>query len=59
VFLTDEESALGRIDTIPRDTPSGVDAMVLLDWERRPSVGLEVLDASKVLHDDLLAAAES
>ena len=59
MFLTDEESALGRIDTIPCDTPSGVDAMVLLDWERRSSVGLEVLDASKVLHDDLLAAAES
>jgi len=32
--------------------------MVVVDWKDRRIVGLEVLDAPKLLHDDLLAEAQ-
>jgi hypothetical protein len=32
--------------------------MVVLDWKDGRIAGLEVLDASKLLHDDLLSLAE-
>ena len=39
-------------------TPNGTDAWVVLDWKDGKIVGLEVLDASALLHADLLAQAE-
>ncbi len=45
-------------DSVPVDPPDGVHAMVVLDWKDGTTVGLEVLDASAVLHHDLFAEAE-
>lgn len=57
VYLTGEDLLPGR-DSFPCDPPEGVQAFVVLDWRDGKIVGLEVLDASKLLHADLLAEAE-
>lgn len=57
IYLTNEELAPGR-DSIPCDPPDGMQAFVVLDWKDAKIVGIEVLDASKLLHQDLLAEAE-
>lgn len=56
VYLTDDPLIPGR-DTVPCDAPGGIQAMVLMDWKDGRIVGLEVLDASKRLHADLIASA--
>jgi len=56
IYLTDEPLMPGR-DCVPCDTPDGVSAMVILDWRDGRLTGLEVLDASAVLHRDLLVEA--
>ena len=56
VSLTAEPLAPGR-DSIPCETPAGVNAMVIIDWKDGRIVGLEVLDAARLLHADLLAEA--
>jgi uncharacterized protein YuzE len=58
VYLTDEALPPGR-DSVPCDLHEGVQhAFVVMDWRDGRIVGLEVLDASKVLHRDLLDSAE-
>ncbi|MEU5852634.1 DUF2283 domain-containing protein [Saccharopolyspora shandongensis] len=57
IYLTDVELEPG-IDTIPLEAPDG-SAMVNMDWKDGKIVGLEVLDASILLHPDLLAQATS
>jgi uncharacterized protein YuzE len=58
VYLTDEVLPPGR-DSVPCDLPEGVQhALVVMDWRDGRIVGLEVLDASKVLHRDLLDSAQ-
>ena len=57
VYLTDEP-LMPPVDSVPVDPPDGVRAMVVLDWKDGKVVGLEILDASKLLHDDVLAEAE-
>jgi uncharacterized protein YuzE len=57
VYLTDEQLSPGR-DSIPCDLPENMrGSIVVMDWKDGKIVGLEVLDASKVLHADLLAQA--
>ena len=56
IYLTDEVLMPGR-DSVPCDAPDGDHAMVVLDWKDGKIVGLEVLDASARLHQDLLAQA--
>ena len=56
IYLTDEHLPPGR-DSVPCDTPEGVSAMVVMDWKDGKITGLEVLDASKLLHPDLIAQA--
>ncbi len=56
ISLTDEPLMPGR-DSIPCDTPDGVNAMVIVDWKDGRVTGIEVLDASHRLHADLLASA--
>jgi uncharacterized protein YuzE len=59
VYLTNDDLMPGR-DTVPcatPDGPPGMHAMVNLDWKDGRIVGLEVIDASKLLHADLLAEA--
>ena len=61
VYLTDEPLMPGR-DTVPCATPGGepgVEAMINLDFKDGKIVGLEVLDASRWLHADLLAEASA
>ena len=59
IYLTDATLQPGR-DSLPCDKPDGVDhAWVVMDWREGKIVGLEVLDASKLLHADLLALADS
>jgi uncharacterized protein YuzE len=57
VYLTDEPLPPGR-DSVPCEVPDGVHALVVMDWRDGRIVGLEVPDASKLLHRDLLANAE-
>lgn len=58
ISLTAAELMPGR-DSIPCGKPEDVDyAWVVMDWQEGRIVGLEVLDASKLLHPDLLAQAQ-
>lgn len=57
LYLTGEELMPGR-DSVPCDPPEGTHAFVVLDWKDGKIVGLEVLDASKLLHADLLVDAD-
>ncbi len=56
IYLTDQALEPGR-DSIPCETPEGAGAIVVMDWKDGKIVGLEVLDASRVLHQDLIAEA--
>jgi uncharacterized protein YuzE len=56
IYLTEEQLMPGR-DSVPVVPPAGVQAMVVLDWKDGKIVGMEVLDASALLHADLLAKA--
>ncbi len=58
IYLTNAALMPGR-DSVPVDPPEGEQAFVVLDWKDGRIVGLEVLDASKRLHADLLAEAET
>ena len=57
VHLTSEDLSLGR-DSVPCDPPEGISGFVVLDWKNGKIVGLEVLNASRLLHADLLAEAD-
>lgn len=57
IYLTGRALDPGR-DSIPLETPEDTPAMVVMDWKDGRIVGLEVLDASALLHDDLVARAE-
>jgi uncharacterized protein YuzE len=57
IHLTGQPLPPGRT-TIQASTPPGVDAFVALDWKGDRLVGLEILDASSRLHQDLLDQAE-
>jgi uncharacterized protein YuzE len=56
IYLTEDNLTPGR-DSIPCEPPAGTNAIVVVDWKDGKIVGLEVLDASKLLHPDLLAPA--
>ena len=59
IYLTDEPLVPGR-DTVPRATPGGApgrEGMINMDFREGKIVGLEVLDASRWLHQDLLDTA--
>ena len=58
VYLTGEHLTHGRSTSIPADPPDGVQAFVVLDWKDDRLVGIEILDASRRLHPDLLEEAE-
>src|SRR5262245_32351619 len=49
IYLTEEQLKPGR-DSIPVGTPEGTQAMVVMDWKDGKIIGLEVLDASALLH---------
>jgi uncharacterized protein YuzE len=57
IYLTGQPLPPGRT-TIQASTPPGVEAFVALDWENDRLVGLEILDASARLHQDLFDEAE-
>jgi uncharacterized protein YuzE len=57
VYFTDEPLTPGR-DSIPAETPEGIQAFVVLDWKEGKVVGLEILDADRHLHRDFLDEAE-
>ena len=56
VYLTEDTLEPGR-DSVPCDLPDGIAGIVAIDWKDGKIVGLEVLDASMLLHDDLIAQA--
>jgi uncharacterized protein YuzE len=58
IRLTSHDLMPGR-DSVPCEPPAGTDAIVVLDWKDGMIVGLEELDASRLLHADLLAEAET
>ncbi len=57
IYLTGADLRPGR-DSVPVDPPDGVRAFLVMDWKDGRIVGFEVLDASRLLHPDLLAEAE-
>jgi len=56
IQLTDEPLQPGR-DSIACSSPPGIDAWVVMDWKDGKIAGLEGLNASALLHADLLAQA--
>jgi uncharacterized protein YuzE len=58
IYLTGQPLTPGRT-TIQAGTPSGIEGFIALDWKDGRLVGIEVLDASRRLHPDLLAEAET
>ena len=58
IRFTHHDLMPGR-DSVPCEPPAGIEAMVVLDWKDGQIVGLEVLDASRLLHADLLSEAEA
>ncbi len=57
IYLTGDRLTPGRT-TIQAGTPSAVEGFIALDWKDGRLVGIEVLDASRRLHPDLLQEAE-
>jgi uncharacterized protein YuzE len=58
IYLTGQPLTPGRT-TIQAGTPSDIEGFIALDWKDGRLVGIEVLDASRRLHPDLLAEAET
>jgi uncharacterized protein YuzE len=58
VHLTEEELPPGPTASIKAQPPEGIQAFVMLDWKVDRLVGIEVLDASTRLPQDLLDGAE-
>ncbi|MBA3689469.1 MAG: DUF2283 domain-containing protein [Chloroflexi bacterium] len=56
VYLTDRDLQPGR-DTVPCSDPDGATGDVFADWKDGKLVGSEVLDAKRLLPNDLLAGA--
>ena len=57
IYLTGERLTRGRT-SIPAAPPEGVQAFIILDWKDDRLVGIEILDASARLHQDLFDEAE-
>ena len=57
IHLTGKPLTPGRT-TIQAAMPPAVDGFIALDWKDGRLVGIEVLDASRRLHPDLLKQAE-
>lgn len=57
IYLTDDQLEPGR-DTITVASPRGVFGGVNIDWKDGKLVGVEILGALSVLHQDLLDQAE-
>ena len=57
IHLTGQPLTPGRT-TIQAPTPPGTEGFIALDWKDGRLVGIEILDASTRLHDDLLEDAE-
>jgi uncharacterized protein YuzE len=57
IYLTGEPLTPGRT-TIQAGTPPSIEGFIALDWKDGRLVGLEILDASSRLHQDLLEEAE-
>lgn len=57
VHLTSDPLKVGR-ESVPCALPGGEAGTVVLDWKDGRIVGLEVQEASKLLHPDLLAEAK-
>jgi len=58
VHLTEEELPPGPTASIKAQPPKGVEAFIVLDWRNDCLVGIEILDASARLPQDLLDGAE-
>jgi transposase len=58
IHLTSQPLTAGRT-TIQAEMPPGSDGFIALDWKDGRLVGIEILDATSHLHDDLLQAADT
>jgi uncharacterized protein YuzE len=58
IHLTGDPLTPGRT-TIQADMPPGTSGIIALDWKDGRLVGIEILDATRHLHDDLLQAADT
>jgi len=53
IHLTGQQLTPGRTTT-QAPTPPGIEGFIALDWKDGRLVGIEILDASTRLHQDLL-----
>ncbi len=58
IHLTSQPLTAGRT-TIQAQMPPGTEGFIALDWKDGRLVGIEILDATRHLHDDLLQAADN
>ena len=58
IHLTSQPLTPGRT-TIQAPMPPGTEGFIALDWKNGRLVGIEILDATRHLHDDLLQAADT
>jgi uncharacterized protein YuzE len=58
IHLTGDPLTPGRT-TLQAPMPPGTDGFIALDWKDGRLVGIEILDATRHLHDDLLQAADA
>ena len=58
IHLTGDPLTQGRT-TIQAPMPPGTEGFIALDWKDGRLVGIEILDATRHLHDDLLQAADT
>lgn len=58
IHLTGDPLTPGRA-TIQAGMPPGTEGFIAMDWKDGRLVGIEILDATRHLHDDLLQAADT
>ena len=58
IHLTGDPLTPGRT-TIQAQMPTGTDGFIAMDWKDGRLVGIEILDATRHLHDDILQAADT
>ena len=58
IYLTDQPLSPGRDGVVCDPPDDSTRAFIVMEWKDQKIVGIEVLDASRLLHADLLAQAQ-
>jgi uncharacterized protein YuzE len=58
IYLTDQPLSPGRDDVVCDPPDDSTRAFIVMQWKDQKIVGIEIQDASRLLHPDLLAQAQ-